>query len=201
MQIWLKNTQKIKTLLMKNKSVRLCLMSCCAPCSAGAILECKKMQDDGKISDFAVLFYNPNIFPESEYQKRLDEQIRYCEKLGVKYHTEKWDHENWLACTRGLESEPERGLRCTECFKYRFLFGIKWAYKNNFNAIASVFGVSRHKSQTQVDGAAQDILHENKSDIIYMPIKWDMALCTKINSTSDFYRQKYCGCEFSMKKA
>ena len=59
---------------------RICLMSCCAPCSAGAIVELKEQG-----ADFCVLFYNPNIFPESEYQKRLDQQIRLCEELGVKY--------------------------------------------------------------------------------------------------------------------
>ena len=56
-------------------------MSCCAPCSAGAIQQLAN-GDIAGVSDFIVLFFNPNIFPESEYTKRLDEQIKYCKKLG-----------------------------------------------------------------------------------------------------------------------
>ena len=164
---------------------------CCAPCSAGAILQLK---NDG--ADFCVLFYNPNIYPFSEYQKRLDEQIKYCESIGVKYVVGDWAHDEWLGCVKGLESEPERGSRCSECFKHRFVFGIKWAIDNGYNAIASVFGVSKHKSAEQVDKAAKDLMNLN---IVYLPTKWDEGLRQEINKKTGFYRQNYCGCEFSIR--
>ena len=71
---------------------RLILMSCCAPCSCGAI----KQLVNGEIpdiDDFIVMFFNPNIFPEIEYQKRLNEQIKYCESLGVKYIVGDYNHD------------------------------------------------------------------------------------------------------------
>ena len=170
-------------------------MSCCAPCSCGAI----KQLADGEIpgiDDFIVLFYNPNIFPNDEYQKRLNEQIKYCEKLGVKYAVGEYDHDAWRAVVAGLENEPERGARCSKCFAYRFAYAREFAIKNGYNAIASVFGVSRFKDQNQVDSAAQSVC----SNIQYIPIKWDEDLRVAINRATDFYRQKYCGCEFSLRK-
>ena len=175
--------------------IKLVLMSCCAPCSCGAI----KQLADGEIpgiDDFVVMFFNPNIFPDTEYQKRLQEQIKYCEKLGVKYIVGDYNHDNWRDYVRGLENEPERGARCSKCFAYRFCFARDWAIKNGFNAIASVFGVSRHKDQSQVDCAAET----SCGDIKYLPIKWDEKLRNKINRESEFYRQNYCGCEFSVRK-
>jgi predicted adenine nucleotide alpha hydrolase (AANH) superfamily ATPase len=161
-------------------------MSCCAPCSCGAIAQLKEQG-----ADFIVLFYNPNVFPETEYQKRLVEQIKYCESLGVKYHVGEYNHEKWLECVCGSESEPERGRRCRECFKMRFAWGARWARDNGYNKIMSVFGVSKHKDQNQVDAAAANQLIE------YTSFTWDEKLRQKINHESDFYRQNYCGCEFS----
>ena len=224
--------------------IRLVLLSCCAPCSTGAIrqlmdilqpcsitgspLERGGSVADGvwfpdlnsytdpsargeqvmlqnlnpkqlidKISDFIVLFYNPNVYPESEYQKRLAEQIKYCDALGIKYATTDYNHDDWLGYIRGHESATERGARCALCFEYRFKFGADWAAAHGYNAIASVLGISRHKNQHQVDAAARTALQGRA--IKYLPIKWDMNLHAKINRESDFYRQNYCGCEFSQK--
>ena len=174
---------------------RLILMSCCAPCSCGAI----KQLANGEIpdiDDFIVMFFNPNIFPESEYQKRLNEQIQYCESLGVKYIVGDYNHDAWREHVRGLETEPERGARCSKCFAYRFCYAREYAKKNGYNAIASVFGVSRHKDQHQVDNSAQQSCNE----IEYLPIKWNENLRQEINRESEFYRQNYCGCEFSIRK-
>lgn len=180
---------------MKDNKIKLVLMSCCAPCSAGAI----KQLADGQIpdiDDFIVLFYNPNIFPDTEYQKRLNEQIKYCESLGVKYAVGNYDHDTWRKCITGLENEPERGARCSKCFAFRFAFAREFAINNGYNAIASVFGVSRFKSQSQVDAAAKSACGE----IQYIPVKWDEDLRVAINRSTDFYRQNYCGCEFSIRK-
>ena len=180
---------------MSDSNLRLVLLSCCAPCSAGAI----RQLADGlipNVSDFIVLFYNPNIFPESEYTKRMHEQIKYCESIGAKYAVLEYDHDAWRAAVQGLETEPERGARCSVCFAYRFRRAVQFARENGYNAIGSVLGVSRHKSQPQVDAAAESVC----SDITYTTIKWDENLRVQINRESDFYRQNYCGCEFSIRK-
>ena len=174
---------------------KLILLSCCAPCSCGAIKQLANGEIDS-IDDFIVMFFNPNIFPESEYKKRLDEQIKYCEKFGVKYVIGDYNHDDWREHVRGLETEPERGARCSKCFAYRFCYAHAYAKKHGYNAIASVFGVSRHKDQSQVDNSAQ----QSCGEIEYLPIKWNEQLRQEINRESDFYRQNYCGCEFSIRK-
>ena len=175
--------------------IKLILMSCCAPCSCGAIKQLVNDEIPG-IEDFIVMFFNPNIFPESEYQKRLSEQIKYCESMGVKYVVGEYNHDDWKKAVYGLENEPERGARCSKCFAFRFCWAREYAKKHGFNAIASVFGVSKHKDQTQVDVAA----NESCGDIKYLPIKWNEDLRNKINRESEFYRQNYCGCEYSFRK-
>ena len=175
--------------------IKLILMSCCAPCSCGAIKQLKDGEIEN-IDDFIVMFFNPNIFPETEYQKRLAEQIKYCESLGVKYIIGDYNHDDWKNHVKGLETEPERGARCSKCFAYRFCYAREYAIKNGYNAIASVFGVSRHKDQSQVDNSA----NESCGEIKYLPIKWNEQLRQQINHESDFYRQNYCGCEYSIRK-
>lgn len=177
--------------------MKLVLVSCCAPCSAGAI----KQLADGcipDVDDFVVMFFNPNIFPESEYQKRMREQIRYCEKMGVKHVELEYNHDAWRAAVRGMEAAPERGARCTACFEFRFARAFAWARENGYDAVASVLGVSRHKDQGQVDRAAAS---KCTGGVRYVPVKWDERLRVEIGRASDFYRQNYCGCEFSIRKA
>lgn len=180
---------------MADKKYRTVLLSCCAPCSAGAILQLANGAIEN-ISDFIVLFFNPNIFPESEYLKRMNEQIKYCKEIGVKYAVLEYDHNAWRSAVHGFETDPERGTRCSLCFEYRFRRAVKFAQENGYDAVASVLGVSRHKSQPQVDAAAGKIC----DNIKYLPIKWDESLRVQINKNSDFYRQNYCGCEFSIRK-
>lgn len=174
---------------------KLILMSCCAPCSCGAIRQLAN-HEIPDIDDFIVMFFNPNIFPETEYEKRLNEQIKYCEKLGVKYVIGPYNHNDWKNQIKGLENEPERGTRCRKCFLYRFNFARQYALQNGFDYIASVFGVSRHKNQNQVDEAGIEACGK----IMYLPVKWNEQLRQDINHESDFYRQNYCGCEFSIRK-
>lgn len=175
--------------------MRVVLVSCCAPCSAGAIKQLADRQIPG-IDDFIVLFFNPNIYPADEYNRRMAEQIRYCDEMHVKHAELEYDHDAWRAAVAGLESAPERGARCSVCFAYRFRRAAQFARDNGYDAIASVLGVSRHKDQAQVDAAATGVL----GDIKYLPIKWDEELRVQINRAADFYRQNYCGCEFSIRK-
>ncbi|MDR2268949.1 MAG: epoxyqueuosine reductase QueH [Rickettsiales bacterium] len=172
---------------------KIVLMSCCAPCSAAAI---KRLKEKG--ADFVVIFYNPNIFPRAEHDRRLAEQIKLCEKYGVKYAfsaSSHGDHARWLDAVKGFEKGPERGTRCEKCFAMRLKWGAKWAKRNGYDAITSVFGVSPHKDNFQVLRAAKSALppigRRGKADFEYIDFNFAYA------PEADAYRQKYCGCEFS----
>ena len=86
------------------------LHSCCAPCSA-AIVEWMLAQDIRP----TLYYFNPNIFPQEEYEIRKSECSRYAQKLGLEIIDGDYDHTAWLSDVAGLEDEPERGKRCLHC--------------------------------------------------------------------------------------
>ena len=104
------------------------LHSCCAPCSA-AIVEWMLAQDIRP----TLYYFNPNIFPQEEYEIRKSECSRYAQKLGLEIIDGDYDHTAWLSDVAGLEDEPERGKRCLQCFKIRLLATAKLADERGFN--------------------------------------------------------------------
>src|SRR5690606_18994318 len=96
---------------LPEKSGKVLLHSCCAPCS-GEVMEA--MLASG--IDYTILFDIPNIQPEKEYLLRKEENIRFAEKHGVPFIDADYDTDNWFARAKGMEDEPERGIRCTMCF-------------------------------------------------------------------------------------
>ena len=131
------------------KPQKLLLLSCCAPCACAVI---QKLKNDN--ADFAVLFYNPNIHPESEYIKRRDEQKKLCEMWQIPFIELPYNPKDWLEITKDYKDEPERGKRCSGCFEYRLRKAMEYALQNGYDAVSSVLGVSRYKDLNQVSAAA-----------------------------------------------
>ena len=100
----------------------LLLHVCCAPCS-GAIIEA--LDKDGVKP--VVFFSNSNIVPKKEYDLRLAECKRYCQKFGIEVVEDDYDHTAWREAVRGFEHEPERGERCMRCFRFRLERAAKYA--------------------------------------------------------------------------
>eukprot|EP00501_MAST-03F_sp_TOSAG23-6_P001755 GSMAST32.ASY1.ANO1.1832.1 assembled CDS len=97
-----------------NGAKRVLLHSCCAPCS-GAMFE--EMLEKGL--DVTIFFYNPNIHPRKEYEIRKEENKRYAKQHGVDFVDADYDAKSWFKRMKGLEYDPERGVRCTACFDMR----------------------------------------------------------------------------------
>ena len=96
------------------------LHSCCAPCSA-AIVEWMLAQDIRP----TLYYFNPNIFPQEEYEIRKSECSRYAQKLGLEIIDGDYDHTAWLSDVAGLEDEPERGKRLSFVYYYTGLFAME----------------------------------------------------------------------------
>lgn len=171
---------------------KILLLSCCAPCSCAVI---KKMAEEKK--DFAVVFYNPNIRPFSEYQKRCEENKRVCELYQVPFIELEYDNKRWCEVTQGLENEPERGSRCSICFHLRLKRVMEYAKANGFTAVASVLGVSRYKNLNQVNEMAQKASKETNVPYVHIEGRKNgmqeirMQLIKELN----LYNQDYCGCK------
>ena len=126
------------------------LHTCCAPCSS-AIIEA--MLHSGITP---VIYYcNPNIYPKQEYEIRKEECTRYARSLGLEIVDADYDHDNWLAEMKGLETEPERGGRCLKCFKMRLFRTAEYARQRGIKVITTTLASSRWKSLDQINEAGQ----------------------------------------------
>jgi len=135
-----------ETLTLPNNGKKLLLHSCCAPCS-GEVMEA--MVASG--IDFTIYFYNPNIHPLKEYEIRKEENIRFAEKFNIPFIDADYDRDNWFERAKGMEMEPERGIRCTMCFDMRFEKSALYAYENGFDVMTSSLGISRWKDMNQIN--------------------------------------------------
>ncbi len=185
--------------------MRVLLHCCCAPCSS-AILEWMLNNDVQP-----VLFYcNPNIYPEEEYRIRKNEITQYAAKLGVEIIDDDYDHEHWLGCVKGLESEPERGGRCLECFKIRLLRSARKASELGIDTFTTTLASSRWKSLDQINAAGQWAAEQiNQASDCGVKVHFDSRNWRKgglqqrrneLLKENGFYNQLYCGCEFSQQK-
>ena len=93
--------------------------------------------------DMTIYFYNPNIHPRKEYLLRKEENIRFAEKMGIEFIDADYDTGRWFDRTKGMEDEPEKGIRCTECFSMRFEKTAAYAAQHGFDVFTSCLGISR----------------------------------------------------------
>ena len=175
----------------------LLLHSCCAPC-AGEVMEAVAASD----IKTTVYFYNPNIHPIAEYEIRKDENKRFCDKLGFEFIDADYDKDNWFERIKGLEDEPERGKRCTECFDMRFERSALYAHENDFNVYATTLGISRWKDMDQINTSG-DTAAARYDEVTYWDFNWrkqgGSSRMIEISKQENFYQQEYCGCVYSLR--
>ena len=176
---------------------KLLLHSCCAPCS-GEVMESLIESN----INFSIFFYNPNIHPVKEYLIRKEENIRFAEKHNIPFIDADYDTDNWFARAKGMENEPERGIRCTMCFDMRFERTALYAYENGFSLISSSLGISRWKNMAQINDCGIRAA-SHYPDIQYWDYNWrkngGSSRMIEISKKEEFYQQEYCGCVYSLR--
>ncbi|OAX53518.1 epoxyqueuosine reductase QueH [Xanthomonas graminis] len=186
-----------ETLTLPNGGERLLLHSCCAPCS-GELMEAFVASGIA----YTVFFYNPNIHPLKEYELRKQENIRFAEKHGVPFIDADYDTENWFARAKGMENEPERGIRCTMCFDMRFERTALYAHEHGFTVMTSSLGISRWKNMQQINDCGRRAAAPYQ-DLVYWDYNWrkggGSARMIEISKRENFYQQEYCGCVYSLR--
>lgn len=176
---------------------RLLLHTCCAPCSS-AIIEALVANGITPV----IYYYNPNIYPEEEYLKRKEEITSYAGRLGLHVVDGDYDYDAWRSEMSGLECEPERGARCTKCFRVRLLQSARYAKENGFSMFATTLVSSRWKDIDQIFSAGR-YAADTVSGVVFWDQNWRKGgLYERRNELlkqEGFYNQTYCGCEFSMR--
>ncbi|MDC0006240.1 epoxyqueuosine reductase QueH [Gammaproteobacteria bacterium] len=184
-------------LSMPKENSNLLLHSCCAPC-AGEIMEALAASN----IKTTVYFYNPNIHPIEEYEIRKNENKRFCDKLGFECIDGDYDKGNWFERIKGLEDEPERGKRCTQCFDMRFERSALFAQENGFGVYATTLGISRWKDMEQINSSGLRAA-KRYEDVSYWDFNWrkqgGSSRMVEISKREEFYQQEYCGCVYSLR--
>jgi predicted adenine nucleotide alpha hydrolase (AANH) superfamily ATPase len=150
-----------------------------------------------------LFFFNPNIFPESEYEIRKKELLRHAQSLKLELIDGDYDHVQWLKNIKGLENQPEKGLRCLECFKIRLLATARLAYEKKISQITTTLTSSRWKSFNQITEAGNwAVSHFPTVEFWHKNWRKDGLSERRriLLQKNEFYNQTYCGCEYSIKK-
>lgn len=183
--------------LPPNDARKVLLHSCCAPCS-GAMFEEMVSKD----LDVTIFFYNPNIHPREEYEIRKNENKRYALKHTVPFVDCDYDVDAWLERMKGMEFEPERGVRCTECFDMRMEVTALFAHLHGFQCFTTTNATSRWKDVKQVNDSGIRAA-ARYDDVDFWQYNWQTDAMTRrkygISAEERFYKQEYCGCSYSLR--
>ena len=174
---------------------KILLHSCCGPCSTVCI---ERLKDD---YDVTVFYYNPNIYPREEYEKRKAEQKKVCEFFNIPVIDGDYDEESWLTYIKGMETEKEGGARCEKCFYYRLYKTALVAKENKFDNFGTTLTVSPHKSTLVINKVGKEIEEEVKIPYLEESFKKKDGYLRSRNLSKELslYRQNYCGCRFSVR--
>ncbi|MCR5184324.1 MAG: epoxyqueuosine reductase QueH [Opitutales bacterium] len=176
--------------------MKILLHACCGIC-AGHCVSTLLAQGHS-----VTLFYsNANIAPHEEFEKRLAALQRLAEHFGVPVIVDRPDHGEWLEqVAKGFENEPERGARCPRCFGYSLARTANFAREHGFDAFTTTLTVSPHKNSPMIFAVGKSLggnafLEEDFKK------KDGFKNTNAIARALELYRQRYCGCEFSLRDA
>lgn len=175
---------------------KILLHACCGICSGYPI---SLLQDMGYC--VVVYFYNPNIYPAGEYNKRLEAEKKLCNHFGCELVVGEYEPEIYYEYVKGFENEPEKGARCDKCFELRLAASARKAKELGINIITTSMVISPHKNYEKLTNIGTKVVQ--KYDLEYLALnfrKQDGFLKTnKISKDLMLYRQKYCGCKFALR--
>ena len=172
---------------------RLLLHSCCAPCSSAVIENLREA------FDLTLYYYNPNVAPEAEYEKRKSEQKRLAAALGIPVLDCDYDGERYDFAVQGLENEPERGARCTVCFRLRLQKTAEAAKQGGFDYFCTTLSVSPYKNAAHLNEIGKE--EGAIAGVQFFPSdfkkKGGYLRSVELARKYGLYRQDYCGCVYS----
>ncbi len=176
---------------------RLLLHSCCAPCSSYVISYLINY------FDITILYYNPNIFPYEEYEKRKREQIKLIHELNENNNLSfidcDYDNELYNKSVKGFENEPERGSRCSICYEMRMEKAAIIAKENGYDYFCTTLSVSPYKNADLINEIGEILEKKYNIKWLYSDFKKKDGYKKSIILSEKYglYRQNYCGCIYS----
>lgn len=192
------NYQKVLDETLKNiNGQTLLLHSCCAPCSSYVL---EYLSNYFKIT---VFYYNPNISPKEEYEKRKEEQKQLISKLDSKYKISfiegDYDNNKYEELIEGLKEEKEGGTRCFKCYNLRLEKTAKLAKFKNFDYFGTTLTVSPYKNSKKLNEIGKMLQSKYNIKYLFSDFKKKNGYKRSIELSKEYnlYRQNYCGCIYS----
>ena len=196
-----KELDKLIDHLQKEEKVpTLLLHSCCAPCSSYVL---EYLSSYFKIT---VLYYNPNIYPESEYSKRIIEQQTLIGEMDTKYPVQfiagGYDKEKFYEMAKGLEKVKEGGGRCFKCYELRLRETAEIAKEGGYDYFTTTLSISPLKNAAKLNEIGLKLAEEYGVSYLTSDFKKKNGYKRSVELSAQYglYRQDYCGCEFSMRQ-
>ena len=174
---------------------RMLLHSCCATCAAFPL---ELLKDSFDVSLF---YYNPNIFPEEEYYRRLDDIRILAGIAGITLINGEYDKIEWSKATKHLAGEPEGGRRCTLCFGFRLKKTAETAKEKGFDIFGTTLSISPHKDSKVIVRTGDCLAARFGIDFYRADLKKKDGFkkAMSLSRRYSFYRQNYCGCKYSIR--
>lgn len=177
-------------------SDKVLLHACCAPCLTNSIQELKEQG-----FDVTVYFYNPNIAPDVEYNKRLDELIGFCKRQNYPLVIEEGGFALWKELCAPLCEEKEGGTRCGKCFEIRLEKTAQLAQKESYDYFCTTLTISPHKNSKVINAIGLDVSQKYGVNFLERDFKKKDGFKKSlvISQKEGLFRQDYCGCEYSIR--
>jgi len=182
--------------IKQNVKNKLLLHICCIDCGAYVL---ELLQKEYQITLF---FYNPNVEPIEEYQKRLVETEKIANKFNFKIIEADYDNTEWHELVRGHEMDPERGERCQICYRARLEKTVQYAKENNFDAFTTTLTISPHKDAFKINEIGSELEQKYGVEFLTRDFKKQDGFkkSCQLSKELDLYRQEYCGCGYSLSR-
>lgn len=190
----------LKNLKEQNTVPTLFLHSCCAPCSS-YVLEYLS-----EYFQITVFYYNPNIYPDEEYYKRVEEQKRFIERFPAKHKISfiegNYDKDRFYAMAKGLELVPEGGERCFACYELRLREAAEYAKERHMDYFTTTLSISPMKNAEKLNEIGEKLAQEYGVKYLTSDFKKKNGYKRSVEISEEYgmYRQDYCGCVFSMQE-
>lgn len=174
----------------------LLLHICCAPCSTHVI---RLLQQEFIVTGF---FYNPNLYPEEEYHRRLETMQQFATQIDIPLLIGEYDADQWIESIKEYENEPEGGLRCQFCYQFRLEQTAKRAKDTGFDCFASTLTISPHKSAAIINKIGLELAAKHTISFYSADFKKKDGFKQSCLLAKEYhlYRQTYCGCKYSLRK-
>ena len=169
------------------------LHTCCAPC---LVVPFRILAQDCLVTAF---FANPNIETGDEYELRKQEVARWTAEEGIGLIVAREDREAWREAIRGTEAEPEGGLRCERCYRFRLEATAREAHCRGFGSFGTTLSISPHKKAEVINRIGREVSESMGITFLEADFKkgGGFSESCRISREKGFYRQNFCGCVFS----